>query len=296
MRFGVVKLHCENPQRAKSTPAVFLLVCLAKSTILLQTLLYLKKGMIVIMKALITGASSGIGRDMARYLSSLGWDLVIVARRKELLEELKADLNTDVKIECVDVSSRENCERLFEDNKDIEFLINNAGFGDFGEFDKTDLNKELSMIDTNVKAMHILTKLYLKEMKKKNNGRILNVASIAGFMSGPLMATYYATKNYVVSLSKAISKELDKANSNVHISVLCPGPVSTNFDNVANVKFSLKALPSEFVAKYAIDRALKNKMIIIPGTFMKLVYLGNKIAPSNISLNVAYNSQSRKQK
>ena len=248
------------------------------------------------MKALITGASSGIGRDMARYLSSLGWDLVIVARRKELLEELKADLNTDVKIECVDVSSRENCERLFEDNKDIEFLINNAGFGDFGEFDKTDLNKELSMIDTNVKAMHILTKLYLKEMKKKNNGRILNVASIAGFMSGPLMATYYATKNYVVSLSKAISKELDKANSNVHISVLCPGPVSTNFDNVANVKFSLKALPSEFVAKYAIDRALKNKMIIIPGTFMKLVYLGNKIAPSNISLNVAYNSQSRKQK
>ena len=246
------------------------------------------------MKALITGASSGIGRDMARYLSSLGWDLVIVARRKDLLEELKKDLNTNVKIECYDISIRENCEKLFESNTDIDFLINNAGFGDFGEFDKTDLNKEISMIDTNIKAMHILTKLYLQEMKKKNSGHILNVASIAGFMSGPLMATYYATKNYVVALSKAVNKELQKSRSNVYVSVLCPGPVSTNFDNVANVKFSLKALPSEFVAKYAVDQSLKNKMIIIPGVFMKLVYFGNKISPTSISLNMAYNSQSRK--
>lgn len=248
------------------------------------------------MKALITGASSGIGRDMARYLSSLGWDLVIVARRKELLEELKADLSTDVKIECADISIRENCEKIFENNKDIDLLVNNAGFGDFGEFDKTDLNKELSMIDTNIKALHILTKLYLQEMKKKNSGHILNVASIAGFMSGPLMATYYATKNYVVALSKAVNKELKKAGVNVHISVLCPGPVSTNFDNVANVKFSLKALSSEYVAKYGIDQMLKNKVVIIPGKFMKLVYLGNKLAPTNVSLDIAYNSQKRKQK
>ena len=162
------------------------------------------------MKALITGASSGIGRDMARYLAELGYDLIIVARRKDLLEQLKKDLKTEVKIVCMDISNLENSRQLFEENKEIDILINNAGFGDFGKFDETDLQKELSMIDTNIKSLHTLTKLYLPEMKKKNTGHILNVASIAGFMAGPLMATYYATKNYVVSLSKAIQKELKK--------------------------------------------------------------------------------------
>ena len=246
------------------------------------------------MRALITGASSGIGRDMARYLAELGYDLVIVARRCELLEELSKDLKTNVRIECLDLSNTDNCMKLFENNKDIDLLINNAGFGDFGEFCETDLNKELSMIDTNIKSLHILTKLYLQEMKKRNSGNILNVASIAGFMSGPLMATYYATKNYVVSLSKAINKELKKSKSDVNVSVLCPGPVNTNFNNVANVNFSLKGLSSEYVAKYAIDKMLKGKMIIIPGTIMKLIYIGNKIAPVKLQLNIAYNSQSRK--
>lgn len=248
------------------------------------------------MKALITGASSGIGRDMARYLSKLGYDLVIVARRKELLEELKNDLNTNVEIVCLDISYDENCKKLFEQHKDIDILINNAGFGDFGKFDETDLEKEISMIDTNIKSLHILTKMYLKEMKNKNSGHILNVASIAGFMSGPLMATYYATKNYVVALSKAISKELKKDKSNVKISVLCPGPVNTNFDNVANVKFSLKGLSSEYVARYAIDKMLKGKEVIIPGKMMKMIYIGNKLSPSSVSLEIAYHSQSRKQK
>lgn len=213
-----------------------------------------------------------------------------------MLEELKNDLSTNVKIECLDVSKQENCQKLFEENKDIDILINNAGFGEFGAFDETDLNKELSMIDTNIKALHTLTKLYLTEMKKRNRGYILNVASIAGFMSGPLMATYYATKNYVVSLSKAIDKELKKDKSNVKISVLCPGPVNTNFDNVANVRFSLKGLSSEYVAKYAIDQMLKNKMVIIPGKMMKFIYLGNKLSPSCLSLEIAYHSQKRKQK
>ncbi len=248
------------------------------------------------MKALVTGASSGIGRDMARYLSSLGYDLVIVARRKDLLEELKRELNTNVKIECLDISNQENCIKLFNENKDVDILINNAGFGDFGKFDETNLDKELSMIDTNIKSTHILTKLYLQEMKKKNNGRILNVASIAGFMAGPLMATYYATKNYVVSFSKAINKELKKDGSKVSMSVLCPGPVSTNFDNVANVKFSLNSLSSEYVAKYSIDKMLKNKKVIIPGKMMKLIYAGNKIAPSALTLEITYHSQKRKLK
>jgi len=246
------------------------------------------------MKALITGASSGIGRDMARYLSKLGYDLVIVARNQDKLEELKNELKTDVKIEVCDISKIENCFKLFYNNQDIDLLINNAGFGDFGKFTETDFEKEMSMIDTNIKAVHALTKLYLIEMKKRDSGKILNVASIAGFMSGPLMATYYATKNYIVSLSKAINKELEKDGSNVSVSLLCPGPVKTNFDKVANVKFSLNGLSSEYVAKYAIDKTLRNKKIIIPGKLMKLLYFGNKLAPSSISLNIAYNFQSRK--
>ena len=210
------------------------------------------------MKALITGASSGIGRDMARYLSKLGYDLVIVARRQELLEELKNELKTDVKIECVDVSNKENCEALFERNKDIDILINNAGFGKFGVFNDIDLEQEINMINTNIVSIQVLTKLYLQEMKKKNKGHILNVASIAGLLpGGPLMATYYATKSYVVSLTRAIRKELEIEKSNVNVSVLCPGPVKTNFNNVANVKFSLDGLSSEYVAKYAIDKMLK---------------------------------------
>lgn len=248
------------------------------------------------MKALITGASSGIGRDMARYLSGLGYDLVIVARRKELLEELKQSLKTNVEIETADVSSENVCKELFEKYKDIDLLINNAGFGVFGEFSETDLEKEISLIDTNIKAVHILTKLYLKEMKKKNSGKILNVASIAGFMTGPLMAAYYASKNYVVALSSAINKELKKEKSNVSVSVLCPGPVNTNFNNVAGVKFGVKALSSEYVAKYGIDKTLKGKEIIIPGWHIKLLYIGNKLVPRAICKELAYHTQKAKKK
>ncbi|MBO5397653.1 MAG: SDR family NAD(P)-dependent oxidoreductase [Clostridia bacterium] len=248
------------------------------------------------MKALVTGASSGIGRDIARYLSTLGYDLVIVARRENLLEELKKDLKTKVEIEVVDVSQKENCVKLFEKHKDIDLLVNNAGFGLFGEFTDIDLDKEISLIDTNIKAIHVLTKLYIQEMKKRNSGNILNVASIAGFMTGPLMASYYASKNYVVELSSAINKELKKAKSNVRISILCPGPVDTNFNNVAGVKFSIKALSSEYVAKYAIDQTLKGKEIIIPGLGIKILYALNKISPRCISTEIAYHTQKSKKK
>lgn len=248
------------------------------------------------MKALVTGASSGIGRDIARYLSTLGYDLVIVARRENLLEELKKDLKTRVEIEVVDVSQKENCVKLFEKHKDIDLLVNNAGFGVFGEFTDIDLDKEISLIDTNIKAIHVLTKLYVQEMKRRNSGRILNVASIAGFMTGPLMASYYASKNYVVELSSAINKELKKAKSNVGISILCPGPVDTNFNNVAGVKFSIKALSSEYVAKYAIDQTLKGKEIIIPGLGIKILYALNKISPRCIATEIAYHTQKSKKK
>lgn len=248
------------------------------------------------MKALITGASSGIGRDIARYLSTLGYDLVIVARRKENLEILKKELNTNVEIVCLDVSEKENCIKLFEEHKDIDILVNNAGFGLFGHFDSTDLQKELSMIDTNIVAVHILTKLYVQEMEKRDSGYILNVASIAGFMSGPLMATYYATKNYVVSLSRAIRKELKKEKSNVKISVLCPGPVKTEFNDVAGVRFCIRGVTSKYVAKYAIDKMLKGKEIILPSFTIKCVKFLSKISPDNLVTEISYHTQKSKDK
>ena len=162
------------------------------------------------MRALITGASSGIGRDIARELDKRGYDLILVARDKEKLEETKKTLKGKVEIIAMDLESSQNCKELYEKVKDIDILINNAGFGVFGNFVDTDLDKEISLINTNITAVHILTKLYLQDMVKKNKGHILNVASIAGFMPGPLMEAYYASKAYVVRLSEGIRAELKK--------------------------------------------------------------------------------------
>lgn len=246
------------------------------------------------MKALITGASSGIGRDIARNLSEKGYDLVLVARDLKKLEDLKSELKTNIEIESMDVSVVENCKNLHEKHKDIDILVNNAGFGDCGYFTKTNLDKELSMINTNIVAYHILTKLYLQDMKQKDSGKILNVASIAGFMPGPLMATYYATKAYVVRLSEAIREELRKESAKVQISILCPGPVDTNFNKVADVQFALKGLSSKYVANYAVDKLLKGKFYIVPGWKIKLAKLGAKIAPNNLVAKVSYKMQRRK--
>jgi len=247
------------------------------------------------MKVLITGASSGIGRDMARYLASLGHDLVIVAREREPLEELKKELKVKTSIITADISKEENCFKIFEQEKDIDILINNAGFGIFGEFYKTDLQKDLNLINTNIVGLHILTKLYLQEMVKKDKGYILNVASIAGFMpAGGLMSTYYASKAYVRSLTMGVNKELKKIKSNVKISVLCPGPVKTNFNNVAKVQFATKSLTSDYVAKYAINKMFNNKLVIIPGFKIKLAKLGSKIAPDALVTEIAYNIQKAK--
>lgn len=246
------------------------------------------------MRALITGASSGIGRDIAINLSKKGYDLILVARDLEKLNEVKAKLHTNVEVVSMDVSKAENCKELHEKYQDIDILVNNAGFGDCGYFTKTSLDKELKMIDTNIVAYHILTKLYLQDMKQRNSGKILNVASIAGFMPGPLMATYYSTKAYVVRLSEAIREELKKENSKVQISILCPGPVNTNFNKVADVQFALKGLSSEYVAKYTIDKLFKGKFYIVPGWKIKLARFGSKIAPNNLVAKICYNMQRRK--
>ncbi len=248
------------------------------------------------MKVLITGASSGIGKDMARVMAKKADELVLVARNIEKLEEIKNELENDAKIEILskDLSIEENCKEIHNQVQNVDILINNAGFGDCGNFTKTSLEKDIRMIKTNIVAYHILTKLYLTDMKGKNSGKILNVASIAGFMPGPLMATYYATKNYVVKLSEGIREELKKEHSKVQISILCPGPVETNFNKVANVDFHLREANSMDVAKYAIRKLEKGKFYIVPGIDVKIARFGAKILPANLISKFAYMAQKRK--
>jgi len=224
------------------------------------------------MKALITGASSGLGRDMARILSDMGYDLILVARRKTKLEKLQKELKTNVEIEIMDISSTFNCMQLYNKHKkdDIDIVINNAGFGIFGEFVSINIDKELDMIDINIKTVHTLTKLFLTDFRKKNKGYILNVASSAAFMPGPLMASYYASKAYVCNLTQAISEELRQEGSNVYVGALCPGPVDTEFNKVAKCEFSIPGMDSYIVSNYAIKKMFARKRVIIPGLKIKL--------------------------
>ena len=248
------------------------------------------------MKALITGASSGIGRDMARYLATLGYDLILVGRDKEKMEELQNSLKVNVQIIIADLRDQTKVKEVYimTKNENVDVLINNAGFGAFGRFYETDLNNEIDMINTNLVAVHLLTKLFLRDMQKRDSGYILNVASSAAFGPGPLMATYYATKAYVNNLTEAINEELRREKSNVFVCSLCPGPVDTNFNNVAGVRFSVKAMTSEEVAHYAIDSMFKKKVVIIPGFKMKLALFARRFASRSYLRKVTYNIQKSK--
>ena len=249
------------------------------------------------MKALITGASSGIGRDMAIYLASMDYELILVGRDKKKLEELQNSLSVPSKVIVADLSDTTKVKEVYvmTKNDDIDILINNAGFGIFGKFYETDVNREIEMINTNVLAVHLLTKLFLRDMQKKNSGYILNVASSAAFGPGPLMATYYATKAYVNNLTEAINEELRRENSNVFVCSLCPGPVDTNFNNVAGVKFSVKPLTSMEVAHYAIDSMFKKKIVIVPGFGMKLALFVRRFASRKLMRKITYNIQKSKE-
>ena len=248
------------------------------------------------MKALITGASSGIGRDLAYTLASQNHDLILVARRKERLEEIKNNVDVNVKIIEMDLLKEENVFKLYEivHKENINILVNNAGFGLFGMTNKTDLARELEMINLNIKAYHILTKLFLNDFMKKDNGYILNVCSSAGFLVGPRLNTYYATKNYITKFTMGIYEELKHQHSNVHISALCPGPVATEFNKVAHGIFSIKEMPSKKVAKYAIAKMFKNKLLIIPGIRVKLGLFFNRFIPWKLSMALTYQIQKRK--
>ena len=246
------------------------------------------------MKILITGASSGMGKDMALYLLENNHEVYVVSRNKQTLKDIYIDYK-NVKIYEYDLTKEDNCYNLYNELKkeNIDILINNAGFGDAGNFSKTSINKELDMIDLNIKAYHILTKLFLQDFIKRDSGHILNVSSMAGFMPGPYMATYYATKNYITSLSLAIYQELKRDKSSVKISIFCPGPVNTNFNNVANCHFNVKALDSKKASKYAIDNMFKNKLLIIPSN-MKLLRIFAKKSPIKLTLYINSFIQERK--
>lgn len=250
------------------------------------------------MKALITGASSGIGKAIAIELAQQNMDLVLVARRQEQLEQLKKSLQSypiHIDVFPCDLKDANSCQQLVQQFSDVQILINNAGFGDAGDFCNTSLEKELDMIDVNIKAMHILLKTFVQHWKtQKQKAYVLNVASLAAFQAGPKMATYYATKAYVLHLSEAVAFEFKKEKLPIHISTLCPGPVATEFNQVANVKFHIKELSPQKVAKLAIKKMFKNKTIIIPGLKGKLGIFFSRFISRKMAQRVVYRVQEKK--
>ncbi len=249
------------------------------------------------MRALITGASNGLGKDFAIKLANLGYDLVLVARSEDKLDHIQNELKNkvNVKTEVMDLSIKENVYKLYEKySGKIDLLINNAGYGLCDYFSKIDLDNELNMINLNVVAVHMLTKLFLKDFISKDEGQILNVASLAAFEPGPLMATYYSTKSYVYNLTMAIYEELKQKKSHVKISVLCPGPVDTGFNDRAKVHFSVKPYTSDYITSYALKKLRRNKLLIIPGLKMKLTVFAVRFMPRKLLLKMTYGIQEKK--
>lgn len=254
------------------------------------------------MYAVITGASSGIGAQFAKRLAKEGYDLILVARRKEKLGKLSDSITkkyTDIKCEVftADLLQLDECQRLADhlEEKDVKIFINNAGYGDCGAFCDTDIAKEIGMIDVNVRAVHFLTKKMVQQMGRKNQGYILNVASSAGLIpAGPYMAAYYATKAYVASLSRAVAEELRQNGSHIYVGCLCPGPVDTEFNEVANVSFALKGISAEYCANYAIDMMKKRKTVIVPTLRMKLAVTCGRFIPQNLYIRIVSHQQKKK--
>lgn len=239
---------------------------------------------------LITGATSGIGYEIAKIYAEQGEPLILVARRKAILDEFQQRY-ANVEIVEMDLSEPNNAKKLFEITEQngwqVFRLINNAGFGVFGEFTETDLDREMAMVNLNIQAVMILTKLYLQPMKARNQGEILNVSSVASFMPGPQMSVYYATKAFVTSFSKALRYELKE--SNINISILAPGTTATEFEKAANLQNSklfdrLKVQSAEEVAKYTVQHLGKN--VIIPNWLNKLMVFSSHFTPDFLLLPI----------
>ncbi len=244
------------------------------------------------MKAIITGASSGIGLEISKYLSQLGWECVLVARREDRLQALSKELNTPSYIEACDLTLDGECERLFEKYSDADLLVNCAGCGVFGAFDETDVEREKKMLSLNVVALHILTKLYLRSFAQRGRGRILNIGSSAGFFSGPLFSSYYASKAYVLHLSEAVAWERRK--SGVSVSVFCPGPVATEFGKTDGISDGKGAISAVLAARRAVDGALKGKRIIYPDFKTRVLVFSSRLIPRGLLLKIIEKQQANK--
>ena len=247
--------------------------------------------------AVITGASSGIGKVFAEKLSAKGYPLILLARRKERLCEIAKEVKTKCEIITADLSKEEECFRVWEilEDREIGIFINNAGFGDCGRFQDTKVEKEMDMIHVNVRALHIFMKKVLQKMENQKSGYLLNVASSAGLMpGGPYMATYYATKAYVTSLTRAVAEELREAGSGVYVGCLCPGPVNTEFNDVANVEFALKGISAEFCVNWALKQMKKRKVVIVPSFPMRVAMTVGRFLPVSVYIRIAAHQQKKK--
>ena len=247
--------------------------------------------------AVITGGSSGIGTEFAKRLAKEGYKLVLVARRKERLEQLAQELDTECIIMTADLSDMDECKRIMKEleSVEIEVFINNAGFGYCGETLSIETETELNMFDLNVKAMHLLAKLGLDKMIERNKGYVLNVASSAGLLpAGPYMSSYYATKAYVTSYTRGVAEELRCKHSDVYIGCLCPGPVDTEFNKVANVEFALKGISANYCANYAITQMFKKKITIVPAFKMKALVVLARFLPTKFYIRIAAKQQRKK--
>ena len=247
--------------------------------------------------ALITGASSGIGLELARVHASRGGDLILVARRLDRLNEIKDELQEKfgIEVEVLDMDlARDNAgKELFEEiirrQLPVDILVNNAGFGGHGYFYEREWSRDHDMILLNILTLTELTRMFLPSMVERGSGRILNVASMAGFIPGPFQAVYYATKAYVLSFSEAIASELD--GSGVTVTALCPGPTKTEFEEVANAAgskaFMIQA-SVESVARYGYKSMLKGRAVAVPGSANRLLvnYL-LRMTPKNVARRVS---------
>lgn len=256
--------------------------------------------------ALITGASGGIGEELARVFATQGFDLVLVARSQGKLEELAQKLKTQHGIQShaigLDLSDPQSPallqQKVSELGLEVEVLVNNAGFADFGDFAQSELSKQMQMIQLNIATLTELTHRFLPAMVARKRGFVLNVASTAAFMPGPLMSVYYATKAYVLSFSEAIREELK--GSGVQVTALCPGPVATGFQKAAAMEGSRlltnplnPMMPVEAVAQAGYEGLMRGQAVVVPGLMNKLIIQMPRFLPRSLVPNVVKRSSER---
>jgi hypothetical protein len=256
--------------------------------------------------ALITGASSGIGAEFAKIFAQNNYNLVLIARSEDVLNKIKKEIETKygvrVWIVVADLTLADSPQQIFnftkKENIVIDYLINNAGFGDFGYFHQSNWQKQQEMINLNITSLCNLCYLFGNEMANRKSGKILNVASVASFMPGPLMSIYYATKSFVLSFSEALNNEL--SDFGVTVTVLCPGPVNTNFVEASNLKQSklfkiIKPVEAFSVAYYGFKMMMKGKTIAIYGINNRLLIFLLRFVPRNWVVKAVRLIQNRKE-